>query len=56
MLAQILPWYRLTSRVNQFLKLGVLVTRRVSEEAIKILTYASGYQLEACLACKTDLP
>ena len=30
-------------RANQFLKLSVLVTRRVSEEPIKILANASGY-------------
>ena len=29
-------------RANQFLKLSVLVTRRVSEEPIKILANASG--------------
>ena len=33
-------------RVNQFLKLGVLVTRRVSEEPVKILVNASGYQIK----------
>ena len=33
-------------RTNPFLKQGVLVTRRVSEEAVKILAYASGYHLK----------
>ena len=32
-------------REDQLLKLGILVTRRVSEEPMKILANASGYQL-----------
>ena len=33
----------LKPRAKQFFKLGVLATRRVSEEPVKILANASGY-------------
>ena len=42
-------WAELVFRVNEFLKLRVLVTRRVSEEPAKILANVSGYHLKGRL-------